>query len=64
MLARNTTKATRQVFKLESLAAQATSIIRMTVGRAATGAEGHNNRLHQQQQGGAIDNYSNGEDDQ
>ena len=36
----------------------------MAVGRAATGAEGHNNRLHQQQQGGAIDNYSNGEDDQ
>ena len=67
--ARITTKATRHIrcFQVGILGCTFSELqfIRMAVGRAATGAEGHNNRLHQQQQGrGAIDNYSNGEDDQ
>ena len=66
--ARITTKAARHIrcFQVGILGCTFSELqfIRMAVGRAATGAEGHNNRLHQQQQGGAIDNYSNGEDDQ
>ena len=54
----NTTKATSHIrcFQVGILGCTfsdlQTSIIGMAVGRAVTGAEGHNNRLHQQQQGG------------
>ena len=55
--ARNTTKATHHIrcFQVGILGCTFSELqfIRMAVGRAATGAEGHNNRLHQQQQGGS-----------